>query len=430
MSAISHNNPLYKIVVTHYLLAGLFFLTLTIMLLFSVGALSGHYFQPKILALTHIAALGWGTMIIFGALYQLLPVILETHLYSLKLSWLSLTFFVPGIILLVYCFWIFDPGLYMQTGSVLVLTGIVFFNANVFFTVQHRKQESIFQEFIITSCLWLTLTALLGTLMVFNFRFSFLQKDHLNFLRLHAHMGIAGWFLMLIIGVSAKLVPMFLVSKYQKKHLLSLSYYFINAALLSFLVDGYLQGIGFMTYIIVLLGAIGVSFYLFYLFRCFESRIRKEVDLPMTKTLFSFVFLSAGILTLPFLLYYHLRNDPFTVNISMLYGILIFMGWISSLVLGQTFKTLPFIVWLKHYGHLTGRVKTPVPAELINNLLLYIQFAAFILFLMAFTAGFILVSSALKFIGVCSLIITALSYCAHIICLLLHKTKTEDYDHV
>jgi hypothetical protein len=430
MSAISHHNPLYKIVVAHYLLAGLFFLTLTIMLLFSIGALSGHYFQPKVLALTHVAALGWGTMIIFGALYQLLPVILETDLYSLKLSWLSLAFFVPGIILLVYCFWIFDPGLYMQTGSVLVLTGIIFFNVNVFFTVQHKKQESIFQEFIITSCLWLTLTALLGTLMVFNFRFSFFQKDHLHFLRLHAHMGIAGWFLMLIVGVSAKLVPMFLVSKYQKKHLLSLSYYFINAALLSFLVDGYLRGIGLVTYFIVLLGATGVSFYLFYIFRCFESRIRKEVDLPMMKTLFSFVFLTAGILILPFILYYHLRNHPFTVNMSMLYGILIFMGWISTLVLGQTFKTLPFIVWLKHYGHLTGSVKTPVPAELINGLLLYIQFAAFILFLMAFTAGFVLASSALKLIGICSLIITALSYCAHIICLLLHKTKTEDYDHI
>ena len=223
MSTIGHNNPLYKIVSTHYLIAGLFFLVLAGMFLFSLEALSGHYFQPKILAMTHTAALGWGSMIIFGALYQLLPVILETKLYSIKLAWASITFFVPGIILLVYCFWIFDPGRYMQIAGVLVFIAIILFNLNVFFTVMHKKQESIFQEFIITASLWLTLTALLGLLMVFNFQYSFLQKDHLHFLRLHAHMGIAGWFLMLIIGVSAKLLPMFLISGYEKKHLLLLA---------------------------------------------------------------------------------------------------------------------------------------------------------------------------------------------------------------
>ncbi len=430
MSSITHSKPLYKIVIAHYLFAGLFFFALTIMLLFTIDSFSGHYFQPKVLAITHAAALGWGTMIIFGALYQLLPVILETALYSTKLSWFSFGFFVPGIILLVYCFWIFDPGLNMQMASLLVLTGVMCFNANVFFTLRHKKQESIFQEFIVTACLWLTLTVLVGALMVFNFRYPFLQKDHLYYLRLHAHMGIVGWFLMLIIGVSAKLVPMFLVSKYQKKHLLSISYYFINITLLTFIVSGFLHGIGLDTYIIVLFGAIGVSSYLIYLFKCFKSRIRKEVDLPMVKTLFSFVFLGAAILVLPFILHYHLKHHPIAVNLSMIYGMLIFMGWIGALVLGQTFKTLPFIVWLKHYEHLSGKVKTPVPADLIHHTLLSIQFLAFILFVAAFIAGFLLDSLMLKFIGAGSLCTTALIYCVHVISLLLHKTKTEAYDQI
>lgn len=430
MSTIGHNNPLYKIVSTHYLIAGLFFLVLAGMFLFSLEALSGHYFQPKILAMTHTAALGWGSMIIFGALYQLLPVILETKLYSIKLAWASITFFVPGIILLVYCFWIFDPGMYMQIAGVLVFIAIVLFNLNVFFTVKHKKQESIFQEFIITACLWLTLTALLGVLMIFNFQHSFLQKDHLHFLRLHAHMGIVGWFLMLIIGVSAKLLPMFLISEYQKTHLLSLSYYFINGALLLFLIDGYLHGMSFNTYLFVLLGLTGICFYLVYIFRCFQSRIRKDVDLPMVKSLFSFVFLAAGILILPFILYYHLKNDAFAVNLSTLYGSLIFMGWISLLILGQTFKTLPYIVWVKHYEQLTGMVKTPLPSDLINRGLLYVQSFAFLLFLLAFISGFLLNSFTLKIISASSLAATALSYFAHLVVLLLHQTKTEDYDHI
>lgn len=430
MSTIGYQQPLYKLVTAHYLIAGLFFLALSIMVLCAVEAFPGHYFQPKILALTHMAALGWGSMIIFGALYQLLPVILETKLYSTKLAWCSLVFLTSGIILLVYCFWVFDPGFHMQIAAMLVLTAVVLININVFLTVRHKKQPSIVQDFILTACLWLGLTALLGTLMVFNFQYPFLQKDHLHFLRLHAHMGIAGWFLMLIIGVSAKLMPMFLVSEYAQTGFLSSSYYLINAALLLFLVDGYLYGINEHTYLILSIGGTGVFLYLFYILRCFQLRIRQEIDLPMLKSLFSFVFLVAGMLILPFILYWHLKNDALAVRLSTCYGGLIFMGWISMLILGQTFKTLPFIVWVKHYEQLTGKVKTPLPADLLNNALLYVQSASFLCFLAGFLPGFLLNSYILKMIAAVSLTITALSYLLQLLVLLLHQTKTEDYDDV
>jgi hypothetical protein len=428
MSAVKPQNGLYRIAICHYLIAALFFLALAILFLFSVEELSGHYFQPKILALTHIAALGWGSIIIFGTLYQLLPFILETRLFSLKLSWLSLAFFVPGVILLVYCFWVFNPGVYMQIASFLLFAAVVSFDLNVFLTVKDRKQDSMVTEFILTSCLWLSLTVLLGGLMVFNFTFSFLPKDHLQFLRLHAHMGIAGWFLMLIIGVSAKLLPMFLVSKYQKTHLLSYSYYLINAALLLFILDGYFYGINFKTYVISFLGVLGICFYLAFVYQCVTTRIRANIDLPMVQTLGSFVLLGLAILTLPFLLYYHLKQHPLATNLSVFYGVLIFMGWISSLISGQTFKILPYIVWLKCYEHLTGKVKTPMPADLINNSLLNLQFVAFLVFLLSFMTGFLLSSDILKYLAAGSLLLMALCYSIHVLCLLLHPIKTEKYE--
>lgn len=430
MSLNKHDSGLYKVVVSHYTIAAVFFLALAILFAFSLDDLSGHYFQPKLLAITHAAALGWGTMIIFGALTQLLPVILERELFSIQLCWISLLFFVPGIILLVYSFWVFDPGITMQISGLLVFVAILTFSLNVCLTIKSKKGESVFQEFILTSCLWLSLTALLGVLMIFNFRFTFLPKDHLQFLRLHAHMGIAGWFLMLIIGVSGKLVPMFLVSTYQNTRLLSISYYLINTALLLFLIDGYLFGLNWKTYLIFAIALTGIGFYFYYVFQCLTSRIRREVDVPMLQTLFSFLLLAAGIFVVPFLLYHHIKNDSYAVNLSVFYGVLIFMGWITALVLGQTFKTLPFIVWVKHYEHLTGKVKTPLPADLLNNTLLGIQSAGFICFLLTFFLGALCASFILKFIGSAALIITAAVYCIQVLRLLLHKTKTEDYDHI
>ena len=428
MSSVNHNQALYRIVITHYLAAAICFLILAILFVLSIDTFSGHYFQPKLLALTHIAALGWGTMMIFGALYQLLPVIMETNLFSIRLCWFSFVLFTPGSAMLVHSFWVFETGICMQVGGIMILTAIILFGINVFLTVKHAARPSVAQDFITTSCLWLCLTALLGVLLVFNFQYSLLPADHMHFLRLHAHMGIAGWFLMLIIGISGKLVPMFLLSKYKKTYLLDTSYYLINISLLCFLVDGYYNGINIKTYFIMFLGLAGIGCYLVYIYQCFISRLRKHIDLPMVTTLVSFVLFTLAILVLPFIIYYHLKGNPLAVNLSVGYGDLLFIGWISALILGQTFKTLPFIVWVKHYEHLTGKVKTPLPADLINGVLLKIQFIAFIVFLLSFFGGLIFSVWLLECIGATSLMITASSYCIHLLCLLFHQTKTETYD--
>lgn len=416
--------------IVHYLTAGICFLLLAVLFALSLDSFSGHYFQPAVLAVTHTAALGWGTMMIFAALYQLLPVIMETNLFSIRLCWISFGLFTPGSALLIYSFWVFDPGAYMQIGGLLILTALVLFSINVFLTVKESARQSVFQDFILTSCVWLILTALIGVLLVFNFHYALLPADHLHFLRLHAHMGIAGWFLMLIIGISAKLVPMFLLSAYKKTHLLSLCYYLINLSLLCFLVDAYYNGLHAISYLILVPGVAGVCCYLAYICNCFTSRIRREIDLSMVTTLLSFVLLALAILLLPFIIYYHLKGNAWAVNLSVSYGILLFMGWLSALILGQTFKTLPFIVWVKHYEQLTGKVKTPLPADLINVLLLKIQFVAFLIFLPAFFCGLFFSIRLLEYIGAASLMVTAFTYCIHLFCLFFHQTKTEVYDRI
>ncbi|MGH7300489.1 MAG: hypothetical protein ACREJE_08765, partial [Candidatus Rokuibacteriota bacterium] len=36
--------------------------------------LTGHYYHPRLLALTHTVTLGWVTLAIMGASYQLIPI--------------------------------------------------------------------------------------------------------------------------------------------------------------------------------------------------------------------------------------------------------------------------------------------------------------------------------------------------------------------
>jgi hypothetical protein len=77
---------------------------------------------------------------------------------------------------------------------------------------------------------------MIGLLLVCNFADAILPNDSLHYLSLHAHIGIAGWFLMLVIGVGSRLIPMFLISKYSDSKRLWLIYFLLNGGLISFII--------------------------------------------------------------------------------------------------------------------------------------------------------------------------------------------------
>ena len=101
----------WKVVLPFYGYAAVAFLIATILLLLSASDITSHYFLPHTLAITHIMALGWGTMMILGASHQLVPVLIEGKLYSNKLAYTSFIFAAVGIPLLVYGFYVFEYGL-------------------------------------------------------------------------------------------------------------------------------------------------------------------------------------------------------------------------------------------------------------------------------------------------------------------------------
>ena len=65
--------------------------------------------------------------------------------------------------------------------------------------------------------------------------------------------------------------------------------------------------------------------------------------------------------------------ETLRLHLYLVYGISIFMGFISALILGQTFKTLPFKVWLHRYQHLVGKTPVPQPKDLSSDRLLKFQ---------------------------------------------------------
>ena len=99
--------PEQYVILPFFITAGIFFLIFSFLLVFTGGQLFGHHFQPRVLAIVHTLALGWGTMLIFGAAYQLVPVIFERPLSSSSWAFVSYLFLTLGSCLLIDSFWLF-----------------------------------------------------------------------------------------------------------------------------------------------------------------------------------------------------------------------------------------------------------------------------------------------------------------------------------
>ena len=393
------------------------FVILCVVMLLTPQSFTQHYFTPHMLTIVHIAALGWGTMIIFGAAHQLLPVICEQDLYSEKMAslvWYTLT---TGIILLTSTFWNLSVGWLMITGGSLIVFSVILYVINVWKTSRICKKYSVQKLFITSSALWLLFTVTVGLLLAINLAFPFFDVSHFEILKLHAHAGIAGWFLQLITGVSTKLVPMFLLGKSDKNHLLLNAFIFQNAGLILFLTDGYFIEITTRSLVYAGLVLIGIIFWLMYLRDAYKNRLRKRVELLMKHSFLSFLSLVISVLLIP--LVYFSNGYRWT----MLYGTLLFMGWITNIILGKTFKTLPFIIWNGHYKHLSGKVKVPLPKHLYSEKLTVWQFRTFIAAFLVFALGLITQELLIIKGGLVLWLAVALIYCTNVFKLLLHKTK-------
>ena len=103
------------------------------------------------------------------------------------------------------------------------------------------------------------------------------------------------------------------------------------------------------------------------------------------------------------------------------YGFIIFFGWITAIILGMTFKTLPFIVWNKVYHRLAGKGKTPNPKELFSNIIFKWMAVAYISGFVLFSAGILLNYTWLLQMGSAGLLVTACLYNWNVIKLLMHK---------
>ncbi|MBS1614495.1 MAG: cytochrome C oxidase subunit I [Bacteroidetes bacterium] len=411
----------YKVVLPFYAYAALSFLVACILLLFHTNLADQHYFFPGTLSITHLMALGWCTMIIMGASHQLVPVLIEGKLASERLAFLSFLFCALGIPLLVCGFYEFNTGWPLQTGAILINLGVICFLANMLSSVVQSKQRDVHSWYMAAASLWLFSTTFFGLLLVFNFQNPLLPKGSVSYLSLHAHMGLAGWFLLLVIGVASRLIPMFLISKYTNRKRLWWVFGLVNGGLITFILMR-LAGLNtFWYYVPLLMVLAAILLFAGYCRAAYKVRIRKNVDAQVNISLISVAQMLLPLIALAGILVLKPEHQTETV---LVYGFCIFFGWLSALIMGMTFKTLPFIVWNKVYHHKAHASAAPAPKELFNEKIFGLMKKLYLAGFVVFIAGIFLKTQWLLILGASALLLAAILYVTNVGITLTHKPKS------
>ena len=363
-SIASAYSPPFRTVSKYFVTAIISFVLLNLLLLLNHSDIIGHHFNPKILAITHIATLGWISMIIFGALFQLVPVVLEVKLFSEVLAEVQFWIYLIGVIGLVYSFWFFETGLYMNISAILLNLAMFIFAFNIIMTFTKVKKWNITGLYLASAIFYLIVTAIAGLLLAINLGSPYIKIDHLQYLNLHAHVAFIGWVSMVVMGVAYKLIPMFTLSHGYSMKYANWAFWLINIALLGINTIFHYEDTTFLYYIFTPMIALGILLFLIQVFIIFKKRVRKKLDTGLKYSSYAFLMLGLTTVLGIFIAFVDYQN---ILNLTLIYGYMIIFGYLSMLIVGQMYKIVPFLVWYHKYSSKVGIEKVPMLKEMFNE---------------------------------------------------------------
>jgi len=319
--------------------------------------LAGHYYQPRMLALTHTVTLGWITLTIMGASYQIVPIVLGRAIWSERLARWQPAPTAAGVGGMVGHFFIGQwSGLLWAAGFVTL--GVGAHVVNTALSVRGLTQWTFTARLVVLAHVGLGLTTLYGTLLGLDKVVRVLPGSLFPNLHAHVHLALLGWVLPMVIGVAARVYPMFLLAREPAGWLgraqlwgLGLG---VPATVAGILASRTLLAAG------ALAVAAAVVAHLAWILEIVRGRKRPTLDWGLR-----FVLTGALALVPATGLGLALAFDALAgPRVALAYAALALGAWASLTIVGMMLKIVPFLVWYRAYGPRAGREPVPMLPDL------------------------------------------------------------------
>lgn len=360
---------------SYFAAACLFLLMAEVLLVAGYGYPGAAIEAPPTLAVVHLITAGWFGLLMSGALLQFVPVLVAKPLKGGGAALPALIAIVSGETGLVLGFVAMGGGAdfaapLLSFGALFLSLGYLTVAGIVGTTLAGAWPLPLPARFVALGLIALVATLALGATFALVLS-GYLPSAWAGFLPaglpLHAALGLGGWLTVSAVGVSYKLLPMFLLapdgaSAGARKVWLTgaAAIALLLAAVLLSVTD--LAGSAIALTLALLFSLAGLGFYMVDLLTIYRARRRPKLELNSLASIAAFTALFVGAAWLAVAA----ATGRLASDISAIVYLLGF-GWLTGLGLAKLYKIVPFLTWLECYGPVLGRVPTPRVQDLVRE---------------------------------------------------------------
>jgi hypothetical protein len=375
----------------------------------------GYPHQPieaaQTLVLVHIVAIGWLSLLMCGALFQFAPVLVARPLHNDVMPLPTLMCLIAGLAALLLGFMQMGEQLsinirFFPVAAVLMGTGFGLVLWNLGRTLWAARPLPLPARFVVVGLCSVAATVCLG--IVFALTLNGTTNSHFivvttSGIPLHAIAGLGGWLTFTAMGVSYRLLAMFMLAPELNTARTRAGFYFGTVAL-AVAVAGGVVTISLntdLTTVLTLSGLTGLCALALYgidIVKLYRARKRRVIELNSRIAAVALANLAASVLIMIALL----ASGTLTQHIAPVIFLIAF-GWLTGLGLGKLYKIIAFLTWLECYGPVLGKAATPRVQDLVVEPRAYKWFALHFLAVWAATTA--LFSGATLVFQACALLL-------------------------
>ncbi|MGK0291048.1 MAG: hypothetical protein ACI86H_002515 [bacterium] len=311
------------------------------------------------IALTHLITLGWLALIMMGAFYQMVPVLIGGIVPFLSISRVVHLGMVLGICSLIIGLIYWLQTLLIIAGGLLILS-LIGFLIPILIALFQVKGDRPSVIGLRISAISLAVVVVFGISILGSFAGLWqLPIARLQIRLIHILFAGMGWIGCLIMGVGFQVIPMFyLTESFPVKR----AYGVLIAQIITLVafpsVLFFTSATSLLQVIAILPSILGFATFTYTIARLLYKRKRKIVDVTISFWRFGMICISISIALL-FTNYYFKLNE-----LTFLLGGFFFIGFAVSITNGMLYKIVPFLIWLHRFSPLLGKVKTPLMKDI------------------------------------------------------------------
>ena len=328
--------------------------------------------SPYIVTIVHLFTLGVFTMIMFGAIQQMLPVLAGVKMPKAHLiSKVSHVFLVLGTILFAYGFLTDLAPIIMISAATLLFTSFLLVLGGSLYAIREVQKFSPTVKAMTIAMTAGLITAMLGAWMMQNYVGEY-SDVHYSVMFIHMVLGIFGFAGILIIGVAFKIIPMFYVTPGFKNFCKTWVAWLIVVGLVLWTVLTMFMP-SYQWVAIFVLTTFYTAFSTTVILKL-NRRRRPISDITVWYWRVAGVSLFVGMFVL-------MANGLIEADLDIFVVVLIGGGFLLSILTGMLYKIVPFLVWF--HLNAKGHFEIPTMREMLNKNMAKAQFVFHILALIS-----------------------------------------------